>query len=218
MHGQVSVSVYEGLAPRPYALRFTFYAFPMMESRRTHFITPSRLFLVGSLLVLGVVLALVGPRLLSGRPAAGEGQATGPAVGLLAPDFELTDALSGEQVRLSSFKGRPVWLNFWASWCPGCVTEMPRIQKAYERYGSDGLVVLGINVQETPEEARRFVTDRGFKWTFLLDRDGRVTDLYYVNGLPFQVFIGPDGVIKAIRPGEVQDSDIEGYLQTILQK
>jgi cytochrome c biogenesis protein CcmG, thiol:disulfide interchange protein DsbE len=190
----------------------------MTEPRPATFLTPSRLFLVGSLVVLGVVLAVVGPRLLSGRPAAGEGQATGPAVGLLAPDFELTDALSGGQVKLSSFRGRPVWLNFWASWCPGCVREMPRIQQAYERYGQDGLVVLGINVQESPEQARKFATDNAFKWTFLLDRDGRVTDLYYVNGLPFQVFIGPDGVIKAIRPGEVLDSDIEGYLQTILQK
>ena len=181
----------------------------------------SRLFLLVSLGVLAVVLALAGPALLGqlgGSPqGAPAGPKIGPGVGNLAPDFELTDAITGETVRLSSLRGRPVWLNFWASWCEGCREEMPLIQQNYDSHGGDRLAVIGINVQESRAAVREFTRDRGFKWTnFVLDSDGKVTDRYYVNGLPFHVFITRDGIVAAIHPGVIRQPQANDYLARIL--
>jgi cytochrome c biogenesis protein CcmG/thiol:disulfide interchange protein DsbE len=183
--------------------------------------SPSRLFLLGSLIVLAAVLALAGPNLIG--QAGGANQAAtgapkvGPGIGQLAPDFELTDALTGERVRLSSLRGRPVWLNFWASWCEGCREEMPLIQQNYDARKGDRLAVIGINVQESQAAVREFTRDRAFAWTnFLLDSDGKVTDLYYVNGLPFHVFVARDGTVAAIHPGVIRQPQANDYLTRIL--
>ena len=181
---------------------------------------PSRLFLLLSLAALAVVLLLAGPSLFGqfggGAQNAPAGPKVGPSVGMLAPDFELTDAITGETVRLSSLRGRPVWLNFWASWCEGCREEMPLIQQNYEARVGDRLAVIGINVQESVAAVREFTRDRGFTWTFLLDSDGKVTDLYYVNGLPFHVFIARDGTVTAIHPGVIRQPQANDYLARIL--
>jgi cytochrome c biogenesis protein CcmG/thiol:disulfide interchange protein DsbE len=181
---------------------------------------PSRLFLLASLAALVVVLLLAGPSLLrqlGGAPQAEPaGPKIGPSVGMLAPDFELTDAVTGEKVRLSSLRGRPVWLNFWASWCEGCREEMPLIQQNYDARRGDGLAVIGINVQESATAALEFTRERGFNWTFVLDSDGKVTDRYYVNGLPFHVFIERDGTVAAIHPGIIRQPQADDYLSRIL--
>jgi cytochrome c biogenesis protein CcmG/thiol:disulfide interchange protein DsbE len=181
----------------------------------------SRLFLLVSLAVLAVVLLLAGPSLLGqftgSSTAAPAGPKIGPGVGNLAPDFELIDAVTGETVRLSSLRGRPVWLNFWASWCEGCREEMPLIQQNYEAHEGDRLAVIGINVQESRAAVREFTRDRGFKWTnFVLDSDGAVTDRYFVNGLPFHVFITRDGTVAAVHPGIIRQPQANDYLARIL--
>jgi thiol-disulfide isomerase/thioredoxin len=184
-------------------------------------LSPSRLFLLVSLGVLAVVLLLAGPALLgwlSGSSAAAPaGPKIGPGVGNLAPDFELTDAITGETVRLSSLRGRPVWLNFWASWCEGCREEMPLIQQNYEAHEGDRLAVIGINVQESRAAVREFIRNRDFSWTnFVLDSDGAVTDRYFVNGLPFHVFITRDGTVAAVHPGIIRQPQANDYLARIL--
>ena len=168
------------------------------------------------------MLVLAGPSLFKqlgggASQAAPAGPKIGPAVGMIAPDFELTDAVTGERVRLSSLRGRPVWLNFWASWCEGCREEMPLIQQNYDAHKDDRLAVLGINVQESCTAVREFTRDRAFNWThFLLDSDGAVTDSYYVNGLPFHVFIARDGTVAAIHPGVIRQPQANDYLARIL--
>lgn len=184
-------------------------------------LSPSRLFLLASLGVLALVLVLAGPALLgwlSGSSAAAPtGPKIGPGVGNLAPDFELTDAVTGETVRLSSLRGRPVWLNFWASWCEGCREEMPLIQQNYEAHEGDRLAVIGINVQESRAAVREYIRNFDFKWTnFVLDSDGAVTDRYFVNGLPFHVFITRDGTVAAIHPGIIRQPQANDYLARIL--
>ncbi len=194
------------------------HAAPVKSGAR---LSPSRLFLLGSLFVLAAVLALAGPTLLGqaggATQAATGGPKVGPGIGQVAPDFELTDAITGESVRLSSLRGRPVWLNFWASWCDGCREEMPLIQQNYDARKGDRLAVIGINVQESQAAVREFTRDRAFAWTnFLLDSDGKVTDLYYVNGLPFHVFIARDGTVAAIHPGVIRQAQANDYLSRIL--
>jgi thiol-disulfide isomerase/thioredoxin len=184
-------------------------------------LSPSRLFLLMSLGVLALVLVLAGPSLLGqtgwSSTAAPAGPKIGPGVGNLAPDFELTDAVTGEPVRLSSLRGRPVWLNFWASWCEGCREEMPLIQQNYEAHCGDRLAVIGINVQESRAAVREYIRNFDFDWTnFVLDSDGKVADLYYVNGLPFHVFITRDGTVAAIHPGIIRQPQANDYLARIL--
>jgi len=118
-------------------------------------------------------------------------------VGRPAPDFTLT-TLQGRAVSLSDYSGRVVLVYFWATWCPSCTTEMPAYQQAYERYGppTGDFVVLGINLQEDPEQIQRFVDGLGITFPILLDKDGTVTgEGYQVTGMPASVIVDRQGVI-----------------------
>ena len=137
-------------------------------------------------------------------------------VGSPAPDFTLTDAASGQPVTLSSFRGKPVWINFWATWCDACREEMPAMKQAYARYRDKGLVILGLDVQESAETVNAFTHSNGYDWTFLLDKDGKVTDKYFLSGVPTHWFIGTDGIIKATQVGAIPQADLEGYMARIM--
>jgi thiol-disulfide isomerase/thioredoxin len=127
----------------------------------------------------------------------------GVRVGSLAPDFGLRDVKTGEIVRLSEMRGRPVWVNFWATWCPACKEEMAEIQRYYERYKGDGLVVIGVDVQESEASVREFVGQGGYEWSFVVDSDGGVTDRFFVDGIPAHFFVDAEGVIRAIQVGGI---------------
>lgn len=136
--------------------------------------------------------------------AAPQGSTTGgkipaPQAGFLAPDFTL-ETLSGETVTLSSLRGKVVLLNIWASWCPPCRAEMPAMQRVWEEYQAQGVVVLAVNstAQDTLADAQRFVSDYGLTFPIPLDRSGEVTRLYRVSSLPTSFFIGADGVIREV--------------------
>jgi len=190
----------------------------MIRPPTSPILTPSRLFLGVGVLALVISLVLVVPTLLSGRRSPdAAGRKIGPNAGDIAPSFELNDATTGQAVSLSSLRGKPVWLNFWASWCQGCKDEMPVIETLYRKYRSAGLQVVGINVQESPDTVREFASSHGLDWTFLLDSDGRTADRFFVNGLPYHVFIGPDGVIKTIYPGVLDEEGMEAYVQQIVK-
>lgn len=142
-----------------------------------------------------------------------------PVVGQLAPDFTLK-TLAGDQLTLSSLRGQPVLLNFWASWCPPCRREMPDLVHAYESYRADGLVILGVNVtfQDSTSGAQAFVDE--FKITFptLLDETGQVTnDLYRVRGLPTSVFINPKGLITRINLGPMTGGQMDEFIGEIVE-
>ncbi|MEX0683722.1 MAG: TlpA disulfide reductase family protein [Dehalococcoidia bacterium] len=115
--------------------------------------------------------------------------------GALAPDFLLQD-MDGAEVRLSDFRGRPVILNFWATWCAPCRKEMPQFVQAYEAHQDDGLVVIGLNLQESESIIRPFTDDYGVGFPVLIDRDGEVGDAYRVTGVPETLFIDADGVVR----------------------
>jgi cytochrome c biogenesis protein CcmG/thiol:disulfide interchange protein DsbE len=180
-------------------------------------LTPARLFLSAGLLTLAMAVVLAVPSMLSGRISNyGVGAVSGPNPGNLAPGFSLADASTGSVTGLSALKGSPVWLNFWATWCPGCKDEMPLIERVYQKHRASGLQVVGINVQESPETVRSFIRANSFMWTFLLDSGGRTADLYYVNGLPYHVFIGADGIIKAVHPGILDEKSMNDYINQIM--
>lgn len=111
-----------------------------------------------------------------------------------APNFELKD-LSGNTVRLDAFRGRPVLLDFWATWCGPCRISIPQLQEFYMRHKSDGLVVLGLNIDDEPSVVYSFV--KHFKMTYpvLFAGNSAAPGDYEVDGIPLFVFIDPEGRI-----------------------
>ncbi len=129
-----------------------------------------------------------------------------------AADFALV-LEDGSQLRLSDLEGRPVMLNFWATWCPPCRQEMPDIIKAYE--AGDDLVVLAINERENMDAVKPFAEDFGISMPVALDQDGRLADIYGVRGMPTSVFIGRDGTVVAKWSGFISPDVLEAMLDTI---
>ena len=126
----------------------------------------------------------------------------GIQVGMQAPDFTLR-TLTGEQFNLYEQRGKPVFLNFWATWCGPCVAEMPDMQKLQNTMG-DSIQIVGIDVQETRSQVQRFVTRYRYTWTFVLDSIGEVNNAYENTGLPRSFFIDAEGVIVRVLRGGPQ--------------
>ncbi len=139
-------------------------------------------------------------------------------VGNIAPDFRLTRLDTGAEVRLSDFKGRPVWINFWATWCGPCKQEMPQMQAVYQAHKDSDLVILGVDFKEDPALVRQFVTDGKFDWTFALDSDGRAALSYFVPGIPTHVFVARDGTIRDIITSGLDHTRMEQKVAALLAK
>jgi peroxiredoxin len=134
----------------------------------------------------------------------------------VAPDFTLT-ALDGQPVRLNDLRGRPVLINFWATWCPACRSELPALQAAYQRYG-ERVAFLGVDVKEPEETVAAFAQQSGLTFPILLDGDGAVgSQLYQARGIPTSLFIAPDGVVSVRHVGPLAEADIDRYLTPLLE-
>ena len=120
--------------------------------------------------------------------------------GALAPDF-LLQTLDGGDFRLSDYRGRPLVLNFWATWCAPCRKEIPQFVDAYDRFRDGGLVVVGVNLQESKGIVRDYADDFGMEFPIVMDRDGRVGERYRLLGLPMTFFIDRAGVVRSVFAG-----------------
>ena len=140
----------------------------------------------------------------------GSGGATGGQGS--AHDFTLP-TLEGGSVTLSSQRGRPVLINFWASWCVPCRTEMPMIERVTKTHS--GLKVLLVNERDDPGAARAFVQQLGIHDPVLLDPDGKVGDVYGVSGLPTTFFIRPDGTLEGGYIGQMDETILRTHLSSI---
>lgn len=159
-------------------------------------------------------------RLVQGPPVAGTVEySVGPRPGQYAPDFVASRLSDGAQVRLSSFRGRPVYLNFWASWCQPCRIEMPHIA-ALMRDHPD-LVVIGINRGDTPEAARAFLESievgegrKGVQFTeAVADPKDTLFNAYQGLGMPLSVFLDRNGRVVAVHNGLLSRDKMEEYYQ-----
>ncbi len=112
-----------------------------------------------------------------------------------APDFELK-TLEGKSVRLSDYRGKIVFLNFWATWCPPCRQEMPDFNSANQKLLKEGkAVILTVNVQEDPQNVREFVEEKNLTLPVLLDETGEVSYIYNVQSIPTTYIVNLDGTI-----------------------
>lgn len=145
--------------------------------------------------------------------------ATGPAprLGSPAPEFQLM-TLDGEVVDLESYRGQPVWISFWASWCPPCRAESPELVAAYERHADDGLVMLAIDVGEDPGTIAGYVEKAGLPFAIGVDRSTDVAAQYRVRGLPTHYFVDADGILREVKIGPMGTREIERRLESILER
>jgi len=118
-----------------------------------------------------------------------------PVVGTPAEDFQLVD-LNGNPQRLGDYRGKVVLLNFWATWCKPCTTEMPAMQRTYDKLREKGFVVLAVNELEDETEVREHIRQFGHTFLVLMDRDNKVANQFGVYGLPVSFFIDERGVVR----------------------
>ena len=137
------------------------------------------------------------------------------AVGKPAPNFTAPLA-SGGNFTLSSLHGKPVYLNFFATWCAPCNAEAPDINTLQKRYGSRGFVTVGVDEREDADKAKSFVHKFGLSYKAIVDANGDVLNPYGAIGLPVHVFIDRRGNVKLIRNGEMSKSEIEAAIKSIL--
>jgi peroxiredoxin len=139
-----------------------------------------------------------------------------PEVGDPAPDFELT-TLDGGTARLSDYQGRPVILNFWATWCAPCRLEMPELQRAQTEFDAagEGPIVLTINEGDSAEQVGEFFDEVGLTLTALLDSEGEVGTTYGAFFLPTTIIVGPDGAVAAVHRGMISRDQLDLYLDGI---
>lgn len=127
--------------------------------------------------------------------------ASQPAINYPAPDFALK-TLAGVAFSLREARGKPVVLNFWATWCGPCQRELPTLQAATERYG-DRVLIIGVDQGEEAATVQAYVDKLGLTFPIPMDAEFAVSELYNVRGLPTTFFIDPDGVIRQIWLGEM---------------
>ena len=118
-----------------------------------------------------------------------------------AKNFTLVNMSGGDPISLESFSGKPVILNFWASWCAPCRKEMPFLENIWNKYKNDGLVLIGINVMDDMHEAEKTLKEFNISYLNLKDEEGNVTTKYGIHALPVTYFIDRSGVISKINYG-----------------
>jgi peroxiredoxin len=148
----------------------------------------------------------------------------GLRIGDLAPELEgdrpeghvqLTD-LNGSPIRLADLRGKAVWINFWASWCPPCQFETPTLRSIDERYRDRGLAIVAVQVQQTVEAGRDYAARYGLKYTIGADVTGTIFHAYKVFALPTQFFIDEKGVVRQIVNGPLDLASSDKIVSALL--
>jgi len=147
--------------------------------------------------------------------SGGAGVAARP--GMEAPNFSLP-TLGNTVFELSNYRGQPVWINFWATWCPPCRAEMRDIQSLQGRLEEDGVAFIAVNFGEDPAEVARYIATAGFTFPVGLDLDKAVVERYRVLALPTHIFIDRYGVVHKIRVGSVTRQEMQQILDKLTKK
>jgi cytochrome c biogenesis protein CcmG/thiol:disulfide interchange protein DsbE len=177
--------------------------------------------LLVAMLVLALLAALV-PLLLNvakpERTAVPEGADVAALTAKPAPPFTL-ETVDGRTLSLSDYQGQVVLVNVWATWCPPCVRETPRLVRVYEEFKGQGFVMLGVNTtyQDDREAVATFVRDQKISYPVLLDLDGTVGTVYGGRLMPTSYLIDRDGKIVVTKVGEVDEAQLREQVAALLR-
>jgi thiol-disulfide isomerase/thioredoxin len=168
-------------------------------SRTTH---PA---LVAALAFVVVAAALAGPFLFRRR---------GALVGKPAPDFtlEIVNQAPGDRLHLAELRGKPVLLDFWATWCGPCQAETPVLERLSQRVRARGITVIGINTSDEPGLAAAYARKRHVTYPIVYDAGDRVASSYQVSGLPTLVVVDARGDVTAVRTGFEDEAELDALL------
>ncbi len=169
--------------------------------------------------------AILAVSYLANRPAGGGGGLTsvvlaapasgpGPEIGKTAPDFSAT-TLAGRKVTLSELRGRPVWVTFGATWCQECRVEYPDLQKAYEKYRSQGLELISVFIQDDRSDIVGYANRVGLTFPKIDDSTDEIASRYRIAGIPSHFFVDSSGVLRAIEISALDASTIDENLGEI---
>ncbi|MGE3268876.1 MAG: TlpA family protein disulfide reductase [Chloroflexota bacterium] len=136
-------------------------------------------------------------------------------IGQPAPALKLPLAGGGE-MDLASFRGRPVVVNFWATWCEPCRAEMPVFERAHTQYADQGLVIVGVDMQEQDADIQAFMAQVGVTFPSMVDRTGEVTRQWRATGLPTTFLIDRQGIIRDVRVGPFTDEMLAERIARLL--
>lgn len=168
---------------------------------------------VVSVLVLGF-LALIGFGLARREPLTG---ASGAArINRPAADFTLTLS-NGEQITLSSLKGKPVVINFWASWCPPCREEAPILEKVWRKYKDKGVAFIGVDIQDRESDALAYIKEFDITYPNGPDTKGKITIDYGVSGIPVTFFVNKEGMIVSRWVGAISERLLVFRIEEIMR-
>ncbi len=189
---------------------------------------PTRKRSLWPIVILGLVAALFGFGTGLIIIAASNRQAAAPAAAQPAPvmrflrenepvpDFTL-NTLDGRAVSLTDFRGQPVLINFWATWCPPCLEETPELAAAYDALKERGVAFIGIGMQDETSKLRQFVDDHRVPYTIVEDPLGKVGDQYRVLGMPTTFIVDKDGLLRKSIQGAVNQEQIMEALSALTQ-
>jgi thiol-disulfide isomerase/thioredoxin len=161
--------------------------------------------LAGLALFVAVTATMMADRVTEGGPGS---ESSPIQIGLRAPDFTLSTE-DDRELTLSDFRGQPVALNFWASWCLPCRFEIPVMNQAMRDYADEGLVILSIDVGEQPSDVVEFLDGKEIEYEVLLDPYRVVSDQYSIVSMPTTIWLDAEGIVRAIDYGALSDERIE---------
>lgn len=135
----------------------------------------------------------------------------------VAPDFTMQDA-NGKTVKLSDFKGTPVVLNFWTSWCRYCKAEMPYFESAYQQYGNQVQFIMlnAVKSERSSDGGKNFIQDSSFTFPVFYETAGKATTLYGLRGFPATIFIDANGNIVEKNIGAISQAKLNEMIKTLL--
>lgn len=174
------------------------------------------LFLIGGIVLGGIMafLTVMWSSSPSSLPGFGLSVTSIPdrvAVGAPAPEIN-GQTQDGKNIRLSALRGSVVAINFWATWCGPCRTEMPELEQAMTRYSQLPLVVLGVNAGEQADKVKSYMTEVGVTFDSVLDLDGTIIDAYEITAFPTTVWIDAQGTVRAKHLGPLTKDFIDRYV------
>lgn len=176
----------------------------MQDAPKRSWLTPGNIVLLVGIIAVALVFGVALAQRNKGQPTEGP-----------APDFTLT-TLDGEQVTLSSLRGKVVLINFWASWCVPCEDEAPSLQAAWERYRGQDVVFLGVAWTDTERGARAFMAEYGQDYPNGLDLGTKIAELYGITGVPETFIVDKKGNVRAFYPTTITQDTIAENIDTLL--